>query len=117
MKIWSCHWYCISARLWNENRVEEMSKIPNRTDAYQRCLDRKRSSQTGFDYIRLQANLAVEENGGKPLDAYEIIMSALKESLAEELREGEQIIYSSRIGEIERVHILCCGGVLSGFGW
>ncbi len=100
MKIWSCHWYCISARLWNENRVEEMSKIPNRTDAYQRCLDRKRSSQTGFDYIRLQANLAVEENGGKPLDAYEIIMSALKESLAEELREGEQIIYSSRIGEI-----------------
>ncbi len=92
--------YLSSARLWNENRVEEMSKIPNRTDAYQRCLDRKRSSQTGFDYIRLLANLAVEENGGKPLDAYEIIMSALKESLAEELREGEQIIYSSRIGEI-----------------
>ncbi len=92
--------YLSSARLWNENRVEEMSKIPNRTNAYQRCLDRKRSSQTGFDYIRLLSNLAVEENGGKPLDAYEIIMSALKESMAGELREGEQIIYSSRIGEI-----------------
>lgn len=92
--------YLSSARLWNENRVEELIKIPNRTDAYQRCLDRKRSSQSGFDYIRLLSNLAVEENGGKPLDAYNVIMGALKESLAGELREGEQIIYSSRIGEI-----------------
>lgn len=92
--------YLSSARLWNENRVEEMNKTPNRTDAYQRCLDRKRSSQAGFDYIRLLSNLAVEENEGKPFDAYEIIMGALKESLAGELKGGEQIIYSSRIGEI-----------------
>ncbi len=92
--------YLSSARLWNENRVEEMSKTPNRTDAYQRCLDRKRSSQTGFDYIRLLSSLAAEENEGKPFDAYEIIMGALKESLAGELKAGEQIIYSSRIGEI-----------------
>lgn len=92
--------YLSSARLWNENRVEEMNKTPNRTDAYRRCLDRKRSSQTGFDYIKLLSNLAVEENEGKPLDAYKIIMDALKESLAGELKEGEQIIYSSRIGEI-----------------
>ncbi|MCM1326341.1 MAG: AAA family ATPase [Bacteroidales bacterium] len=92
--------YLSSARLWNENRVEKMSKIPNRTDAYQRCLDRKRSSQTGFDYIRLLANLAMEENEGKPFDAYEIIMNALRESFAGELEEGEQIIHSSRIGEI-----------------
>ena len=92
--------YLSSARLWNENRVEEMSKTPNRTDAYRRCLDRKRSSQTGFDYIKLLSSLAVEENGGRPFDSYEIIMGALKDSLAEELKDGEQIIYSSRIGEI-----------------
>ncbi len=42
----------------------------------------------------------MEENEGKPFDAYEIIMGALKESLAGELEDGEQIIYSSRIGEI-----------------
>lgn len=92
--------YLSSARLWNENRVEEMSKTPNRTDAYRRCLDRKRSSQTGFDYIKLLSSLAVEENGGKPFDAYEIIMGALKESFTRELEDREQIIYSSRIGEI-----------------
>lgn len=92
--------YLSSARLWNENRVEEMSKTPNRTDAYRRCLDRKRSSQTGFDYIKLLSSLAVEENGGRPFDSYEIIMGALKDSLAGELKDGEQIIYSSRIGEI-----------------
>lgn len=37
--------YLSSARLWNENRVEEMSKTPNRTDAYRRCLDRREAAR------------------------------------------------------------------------
>lgn len=38
-----------------------MSKIPARTDAYQRCLDPKRGNQTSFEYIKLLGNLAAEE--------------------------------------------------------
>lgn len=92
--------YLSSARLWNENRSGEMKKVPARTDAYQRCLDKKRSSQAAFDYMNLLANLASEENEGKPFPAYEVIMDAVKYSVQEELKEGEQVIYSSRIGEI-----------------
>ena len=31
--------YLSSARLWNENKSSEFDDIPNRTDAYHRCLD------------------------------------------------------------------------------
>ena len=77
-----------------------MDRIPGRTDAYQRCLDPKRGNQTPFEYIKLLGNLASEENDGKPLPAYEVIMDAVKYSLKEELEPGQQVLYSSRYGEI-----------------
>ena len=92
--------YLSSARLWNENRTGEMERIPGRTDAYQRCLDPKRGNQTSFEYIKLLGNLATEENDGKPLPAYEVIMDAVKYSMKEELEPGQQVLYSSRYGEI-----------------
>ncbi len=92
--------YLSSGRLWNENRMGEIEKIPGRTDAYQRCLDQKRSSQASFEYIKLLGSLATEENGGLPLPAYEVIMEAVKYSLQEELVPGQQVLYSSRYGEI-----------------
>lgn len=92
--------YLSSARLWNENRTGEIEKIPSRTDAYQRCLDKKRSSQSAFEYIKLLVNLAAEENGGMPLPAYKVIMEAVKYSVQEELQPGQQVLYSSRYGEI-----------------
>ncbi|MEZ3436355.1 MAG: AAA family ATPase [Lachnospiraceae bacterium] len=92
--------YLSSARLWNENRTGEMEKIPSRTDAYQRCLDQKRGSQTSFEYIKLLGSLASEENDGIPLPAYEVIMDAVKYSLREELTPGQQVLFSSRFGEI-----------------
>ena len=92
--------YLSSARLWNENRIGEIDKIPSRTDAYQRCLDQKRSNQSSFEYIRLLGNLASEENDGKPLPAYVVIMNAVRYSLQEELLPGQQVLYSSRYGGI-----------------
>ena len=92
--------YLSSARLWNENRTGEMEKIPSRTDAYQRCLDKKRSSQSAFEYIKLLKNLSVEENWGAFLPSYETIMKAVQYSLQEELQPEQQIIFSSRYGEI-----------------
>lgn len=92
--------YLSSARLWNENRVGGLTKVPARTDAYQRSLDKKRSSQSAFDYINLLGRLALEQNDGKQLGAYDVIMDAIKYSFKDELNEGEQIVYSSLIGEI-----------------
>lgn len=92
--------YLSSARLWNENRTGEIDKTPGRTDAYQRCLDQKRGNQSSFEYIKLLGSLAAEENDGKPLPAYEVIMDAVKYSLQEELSSGQQVLYSSRYGEI-----------------
>lgn len=92
--------YLSSARLWNENRTGGMEKTPSRTDAYQRCLDKKRSSQSAFEYIKLLMNLSVEENDGKLLPSYETIMRAVRYSLQEELQPGQQILFSSRYGEI-----------------
>ena len=45
-------------------------------------------------------NLASEENDGIPLPAYEVIMDAVRYSLEEELEPGQQVLYSSRYGEI-----------------
>ena len=77
-----------------------MDRIPGRTDAYQRCLDPKRGNQTSFEYIKLLGNLAAEENNGIPLPAYEVIMEAVQYSLQEELEPGQQVLYSSRYGEL-----------------
>ena len=92
--------YLSSARLWNENRMGELNNIPGRTDAYQRCLDPKRGNQISFEYIKLLRNLAVEENDGIPYPAYEVIMNAVKYSMREELEPGQEVLYSSRQGEI-----------------
>lgn len=92
--------YLSSARLWNENRTGEMGSTPERTDAYQRCLDSKRGNQNSFEYIKLLRNLASEENDGIPLPAYEVIMDAVRYSLEEELEPGQQVLYSSRYGEM-----------------
>lgn len=92
--------YLSSARLWNENRGKEFEKVPTRTDAYQRCLDKKRSSQSAFEYIKTLTSMSVEENDGKPFPAYEVIMKAVRYSLEEELLEGQNVVYSSRYGEI-----------------
>ena len=45
-------------------------------------------------------NLSVEENDGKLLPSYETIMRAVRYSLQEELQPGQQILFSSRYGEI-----------------
>lgn len=92
--------YLSSARLWNENRGKEYDKIPARTDAYQRCLDPNRSCQMAFEYIKSLTNISMEENGGKPFPAYEVIMEAVRYSLNEELEEGQSVVFSSRYREI-----------------
>lgn len=92
--------YLSSARLWNENRTDELDKVPSRTDAYQRCLDKKRSNQLAFEYIKLLGNLATEENDGMPYPSYKVIMDAVAYSVQEELEEGQKVLYSSRFGEI-----------------
>lgn len=92
--------YLSSARLWNENRSgKKMERIPSRMDAYQRCLDKKRGNQSAFEYIKLLRNLAIEENDGKPYPAYEMILKAVRYSLAEELDEKQDIVFSSRYNE------------------
>ena len=92
--------YLSSARLWNENRGSEIKSVPNRTDAYQRCLDKKRSSQSAFEYIKLLRNIASEENAGKQFPAYDAIMEAVRYSLEDELQAGQSVEYASRYSEI-----------------
>ena len=93
--------YMSSARLWNENRsAQKMDALPSRLDAYQRCLDGKRSSQTAFSYLRLLQNMAMEESDGRPFAAYMQIMSAIRYALHDELEEGQQIKFMSRFGEL-----------------
>ncbi len=92
--------YLSSARLWNENKSGEYEQIPSRMEAYQRCLDKRRSSQGAFGYIKILTNMAVEENDGKSYPAYQVIMDAVRYSLEEELESGQSVVYSSRFGEI-----------------
>lgn len=93
--------YLSSARLWNENKnSKKIESVPSRTDAYQRCLDKKRGSQSSFDYIKQLVNMASEENGGSPYPAYQVIMEAIQYSMEEELQAGQEIMYSSRYGEL-----------------
>ena len=44
--------------------------------------------------------MAMEENNGRQYPAYEVIMDAVKYSLQEELEEGQNVVYSSRYGEV-----------------
>lgn len=89
--------YLSSARLWNENNNSDFDySIPNRTDAYYRCLDPKRGMQMPFSYIRYLKEIATQENEGVDYPAYTLILDAINKSMAEELKEGERIEYSFR---------------------
>lgn len=89
--------YLSSARLWNENNNSEFDySIPNRSDAYYRCLDPKRGMQMPFSYIRYLKEVAGQENNGVDYPAYTLIMDAINESMSEELKNGERIEYSFR---------------------
>ena len=92
--------YLSSARLWNENKGKEMTALPQRFDAYHRCLDSKRSSQMAFEYLRLLQMIAVEDNQGKSYDEYNEILGALQKAIADELKPGQRLKFSSRFGEI-----------------
>lgn len=45
-------------------------------------------------------HLSVEENDGVPFPAYEVIMDAVKYRMREELEPGQEVLFSSRLGEI-----------------
>lgn len=86
-----------SARLWVENNKSEFNyDIPNRTDAYYRCLDKKRGMQMAFDYIKYLVEISAQEKKGEEYPAYTLIMSAINQSMKDELKFGEKIMYSSR---------------------
>lgn len=88
--------YLSSARLWNENKSSEFDDIPNRTDAYHRCLDAKRGMQMPFQYMKHLKEIAVQEKGGEDFPAYTLIMEAIRESMREELDPGQRIEHSLR---------------------
>lgn len=89
--------YLSSARLWNENNNSEFNyDIPNRTDAYHRCLDPKRGMQMPFNYIRHLKEVAAQETPGMDFPAYTLIMNAINKSMEDELKPGERIEYALR---------------------
>lgn len=89
--------YLSSARLWNENKNPEFNyEIPNRTDAYHRCLDRKRGMQMPFQYLRHLVEISAQEKNGVDFPAYKLIMGAIQKSMEEELEKGDKIEYSLR---------------------
>jgi len=89
--------YLSSARLWNDSRNMDFNyDLPNRTDAYNYCLDKKRGMQMTFNYIRHLVEISAQENGGAEYPAYTLIMGAIRESMKDELKEGETIEYSLR---------------------
>ncbi len=93
--------YLSSARLWSESRSgKELDTIPARTAAYNHCLNSKRGTQLSFGYMKLLRDLASEENDGRPYPVYNAIMDAVRYSLKEELKPGQDIMYSSRYKEI-----------------
>ncbi len=93
--------YLSSARLWSEGKAgKELDAIPARTAAYNHCLNSKRGTQLSFGYMKLLRDLASEENEGKSYPVYDTIMDAVRYSLKEELKPGQDIMYSSRYKEI-----------------
>ncbi len=96
--------YLSSARLWNENKSSGFNyEIPNRTDAYHRCLDDKRDMQVPFNYIRHLVEISVQEKNGEDFPAYKLIINAIKKAMEEELQHGETIDYSLRYGGLALV--------------
>ncbi len=89
--------YLSSGRLWNENKNSDFNyDIPNRADAYHRCLDQKRGMQVSFNYIRHLKEVSAQENDGVDFPAYTLIMEAIRKSMEKELEQGKTIEYSLR---------------------
>lgn len=89
--------YLSSDRLWNENKGSGFnSDIPNRTDAYHRCLDKKRGMHMPFRYIQYLKEISIQENKGVDFPAYTLIMYAINECMREVLKAGQMIEYSLR---------------------
>lgn len=92
--------YLSSARLWNEDKKNRDSNesydIPDRTDAYSRCLDDKRGIQLPFSYIAKLKEISIQEKAGIDFPAYTLIMDAITNSMKEELKPGQTIEYASR---------------------
>lgn len=96
--------YLSSARLWNEDKNTQSDfDVPNRTDAYSRCLDNKRGIQLPFNYIAKLKEVSMQEKGGRDFPAYVSIMKAITESMREELKPGQRIEYSSRFNGLALV--------------
>lgn len=92
--------YMSSARLWNENKVlSQGGKVFHRTEAYHRCLDRKRGTDLAFAYIHQLQSVAMEENNGRSFAAYDAILQAVNMALRDELKADEQVIFSTRFGK------------------
>lgn len=92
--------YLSSARLWNEGiKPSAKEKKDSRTDAYDRCLDRKHGIEFAFKYIQKLQAVAVEEQEGKKYPAYEAILSAVQTALRDELSPDESVIFSTRYSD------------------
>lgn len=89
--------YLSSARLWNENNSLSRSEgVFGRTDAYNRCLDKKHGVELAFEYIQMLQVVAAEENGGKRFPAFDAILDAVNVALKDELMPNESVIFSTR---------------------
>ncbi|WP_273152596.1 AAA family ATPase [Enterocloster lavalensis] len=89
--------YLSSARLWNEDKDSQSGmEIPDRTDAYSRCLDEKRGIQLPFSYIAKLKEISLQEKAGEDFPAYTLIMDAIRWGMKDELKPGQTIEYSSR---------------------
>lgn len=89
--------YLSSARLWSENKDLRIGQdVPNRTDAYYKCLDNKRGMQMSSRYIRYLKEISIQENNGVDFPAYTLIMDAINKCMKEELKQGQVIEYSLR---------------------
>ena len=89
--------YLSSARLWNEsNSSSRTDGVYGRTDAYNRCLDKKHGVEFAFEYIQRLQSVAAEEHAGKKFPAYEAILDAVNYALKDELAPDERVIFSTR---------------------
>ena len=108
--------YLSSARLWNENSVlQDKNGVYTRTEAYNRCLDKKHGTEMAFSYIKMLQSVAMEENGGRAFPAYEAILDAVNQALENELAPGEKVIISTRYGN-DIVALKTVDGAIVPFG-
>ena len=92
--------YLSSARLWKDGNKTSVKKgVFSRTDAYSHCLDVQHGLDLAFRYIQTLKTVAMEENDGKLFPAYEAIQQAVNEAFREELKPGEEIIFSTKFEE------------------